>query len=76
MPSSTTCKNMKTKQKQTDSAARYFLRYVCGKAEQVINNLNAGEAQTYTRSTFLPFYVSLGLAQLIRVQRLCGGEGG
>lgn len=46
---------------------------MCSKVEQVINNLNAGEAQAETLSTFLPFSVSLDLAQMSRVQCLCGG---
>ena len=64
---------MKTKCKQINNASICFGGYVCSKVEQVINSLNAGEAQAETLSTFLPFSVSLDLAQMSRVQCLCGG---
>ena len=58
--SSTSCKCMKTKHKQTNNTSRCFGGYACSKGEQVINSLNAGEVQAEILSTFLPFSVSLG----------------
>lgn len=73
--SSTSCKCMKTKHKQTNNTSRCFGGYACSKGEQVINSLNAGEVQAEILSTFLPFSVSLGLARMSRVQCLCWGQG-